>query len=169
MKLLTHISEIPKSSNCGLTIGNFDGIHIGHKKFIEECKENCQKKGLSFVVLTFVPHPLVTLQNRENFLINSYQQRREFFKDLGVDYLIEMKFSRDFSTLSPKDFLDDHIFKNGNINYLYLGHDFSFGSNKSGDHKFVDEYCEKNSVEDYIQQEYESQGDKVSSTEVRDC
>ena len=169
MKVLTDISEIDKKTNCGLTIGNFDGLHIGHKKFIQEFKSECLKRSLETVVVTFVPHPLVTLRNKENFLINSYEQRRNFFKKLKVDYFIEIDFSRDFSTLSPTNFLDQFVFKKKNIHYLYLGHDFSFGAKKKGDERFIDSYCKENKIEYYVQNEYEVDEIKVSSSETREC
>src|SRR5665647_2670391 len=146
MKILHDLQEIPKINGqyreIGLTIGNFDGVHIGHRALLKKIKAECISKNLAFVVVTFIPHPQKILQpEKERFLITSYEQRRNLLNKLGVDYLVEMKFTRDFSTLSPQDFLQDILLSYPGLKDFYLGYDFAFGANKQGGYDLVKTIC----------------------------
>lgn len=141
MQVYSTLKEIPDSVKFGLTIGNFDGVHIGHQKLLKEIQEECKSKGLDLVVMTFVPHPLAILKNERSFLLNTYEERKTLLKDHGIKHLVEVPFTRDFSTLSPTDFLDQHILVNGNIKLFFLGYDFAFGANKLGNHSFAQKHC----------------------------
>jgi riboflavin kinase/FMN adenylyltransferase len=144
MKILQSLLEIPKLNGdfpeIGLTIGNFDGVHLGHRELLKKIKETCLAKELIFVVVTFVPHPNKILRpEKERFLINSYFQRRKLLQSLGVDYLVEMNFTRDFSTLTADEFLQKHLLVYPNLKDFYLGYDFAFGANKIERLKLIDE------------------------------
>lgn len=156
-----------RKSKLGIAIGNFDGVHLGHQKFIKDAKEHCSSNNLSLVVITFNPHPRKILKAATGFLINSYVDRRSLLKACGVDHLIEIEFTRDFSTLSPGEFLDDYVLLGHGVKTLFLGYDFAFGANKTGDHKFVKDYCESRSVDFYIESQFKESGATISSTEIR--
>lgn len=129
-----------------ITIGNFDGVHLGHRHLIKSIKEKMQP-GECLAIMTFVPHPLEILGPMSGFLLNSYTERRELFEDLGVDYLLEVKFSRDFSTLSPESFLEQYISSCANVERLYLGYDFSFGANKAGTFEFAASFLASKNIQ----------------------
>lgn len=173
MKRLNSLLEIETSGAAsrpiGLTIGNFDGVHVGHRSLLKKIRKDCEKKNLGFVVLTFVPHPQKILHpERERFLLTSYEKRRRLLAELGVDYLIELGFTRDFSTLSAEEFLAGHLLNYPGLRELYLGYDFAFGANKQGDHDFVIEACQPRGIGVEIQPKYEVSGRLVSSTFIRD-
>jgi riboflavin kinase / FMN adenylyltransferase len=173
MKILHNLLDIPKLEGqypeIGLTIGNFDGVHLGHRQLLKQIKEDCAKKNLKFVVLTFVPHPQKILQpEKERFLITSYEQRRKLLKNLGVDYLVELGFTRDFSTLSPEAFLKHYLLNYPGLRDFYLGYDFAFGANKQGDFDLVKSICKPLQVEVAIQPKYEFNQKVVSSSLIRD-
>lgn len=166
MKVIHNINEIPSTSKIGVTIGNFDGVHIGHQHLLKDIRQKCDEKGLLFVVVTFVPHPQKILSpGRERFLINSYMFKRELLGKLGVDYLIEIEFNRDFSTLSPQEFLTNYLLPHPGLEDIYLGYDFAFGANKEGDFDIVRETCKNVNVT--IQPKFEFAGQTVSSTLIR--
>ncbi len=129
-----------------LTIGNFDGVHLGHQYLIASIRS---KIGSSedLAVMTFVPHPLEILGPLDSFLLNSYSDRRELFEGKGVDFLLEVKFSRDFSTLKPEEFLDRFVLSSPKVKKLFLGYDFSFGANKAGNFDFAKKYLECKGIE----------------------
>lgn len=167
MKVFKSLAELPKDLQFGLTIGNFDGVHKGHQSLLQGLKKKCLQKNLHLVVMTFVPHPLVILRNERSFLLNSYKERVELLSDLGIEYVIEIPFTRDFSTLDPAQFLDRHILINPGIQYLFLGYDFAFGANKKGDHSFVLDYCKDKVLDIEIQDKVESEVGTYSSSLAR--
>jgi riboflavin kinase/FMN adenylyltransferase len=173
MKILHRLLDIHKTDGTypaiGLTIGNFDGVHLGHRELLKKIKHDCVKKHLLFVVVTFIPHPQKILQpETEHFLINSYDKRRNLLKSLGVDILVEMGFTRDFSTLPPERFLLDHLLIYPELKDFYLGYDFAFGANKQGDFDLVKDLCKPINVEVQIQPKFEFNGKVVSSSLIRD-
>lgn len=173
MKILHNLLDIPKDKDgwpaIGLTIGNFDGVHIGHRELLKKIKSECEAKNLLFVVVTFVPHPQKILQpEKERFLISSYEQRRVLLKRLGVDVLVEMNFTRDFSTLKAEDFVSQYLLSYPNLKDFYLGYDFAFGANKEGGHDLVNAICHPKGVEVEIQPKYEFHGKVVSSSMIRE-
>ncbi len=174
MKIVPSLLDIPKQNNempgLGLTIGNFDGVHIGHRELLKKIKRDCLEKNISFAVVTFIPHPQKILKpEMERFLISSYEQRRTILKTLGVDYLVEMKFTRDFSTLTPEQFLTNHLLCFPNLKNFYLGYDFAFGANKQGGFDQVKNICRPHGVHVEIQPKFEFNNKVVSSSLIRDC
>lgn len=173
MKILHSLLDItPTGSDLpeiGLTIGNFDGVHVGHRQLLKKIKEDCTSKNLKFVVVTFIPHPQKILQpEKERFLINSYEQRRKLLSSLGVDYLIELRFTRDFSTLSPENFMKQHLLNYPKLRHFYLGYDFAFGANKQGGYDLVKKICSPLNVIVEIQPKFELRDQLVSSSLVRE-
>jgi riboflavin kinase/FMN adenylyltransferase len=173
MKILQSLLDIPKLNGTypeiGLTIGNFDGVHLGHRELLKKIKSECKEKKQLFVVVTFIPHPQKILQpEKERFLINSYDQRRDLLSSLGVDILIEMGFTRDFSTLTPESFLNDHLLVYPKLKDFYLGYDFAFGANKEGGYDLVKSLCQPLKVAIEIQPKFEFKGKVVSSSMIRE-
>jgi len=173
MKILHSLLDIPKTVQgsypaIGVTLGNFDGVHLGHRELLKKIKSDCLKKDLQFVVVTFVPHPQKILQpEKERFLINSYEHRRELLEELGVDALVELSFTRDFSTLKAEDFLKKYLVIYPELKKLYLGYDFAFGANKEGDFDLVQDVCRPLNIEIEIQPKFEREGAVVSSSLIR--
>lgn len=167
MEIYKSISDLPEGLNFGITIGNFDGVHLGHQGLVSEIKEKCSQRGLALVVVTFVPHPLVILKNERSFLLNSYRERQRLLSDLGVEYLVELDFTRDLSTLKPENFLDTHVFIREGLKFFFLGYDFAFGANKAGDHSFVKSYCKSKDVEVEVQAKKEEALGTYSSSLAR--
>ena len=167
VKDLKELKDTYNEDNIHVTIGNFDGVHLGHREFLAQIKKDCVQEHAKFVIVTFVPHPLQILKAQTGFLINTYEERRELLSDIGADYLLEIDFTRDFSTLSPEAFLEKFIFSFDGIAKIYLGHDFAFGANKSGDFHVAKNFCESKKTLLVLQKEFKVKSAAVSSTEVR--
>ncbi len=172
MEVIHRLEEIDKIQNefpaLGLTIGNFDGVHLGHQQLLQHLKQKCTDRNLKFAVITFVPHPQKIIHaERERYLISSYKQRRQYLEQSGVDYLIEIDFTRDFSTLSGEEFLDNYILTYPKIESIYLGYDFAFGANKQGSFDLVKNHCKLKHIHVEIQPKFESGGDVISSSRIR--
>jgi riboflavin kinase / FMN adenylyltransferase len=173
MIVLHDLLDIPKVNGAhppiGLTIGNFDGVHRGHQELLSRIRHDCNNKKLSFVVVTFVPHPQKILKpEKERFLINSYEQRRALLNLMGVDYLVEIGFTRDFSTQNPENFLRSHLLKYSGLRDFYLGYDFAFGANKQGGYDLVKELCAPLNIKVDIQPKFEFHDQVVSSSLIRE-
>lgn len=142
MKLIRNLQNITNLPNCALTIGNFDGIHNGHLKIIEDVKKRAKDKNLSSAILSFYPHPIAFLrkEKRENFLINSLSQKLQSFKKANIDYAIILPFNHKFSQILAKDFIEEILIKKLNVKDLTIGYDFTFGKNREGNFKSLESY-----------------------------
>lgn len=173
MKILQSLLDIPRAHDAyptiGLTIGNFDGVHLGHRELLKKIKEECVQKHLLFVVVTFIPHPhKILYPEKERFLISSYEQRRELLALMGVDYLVEIGFTRDFSTQNPEDFLQEYLLVYPELKKFYLGYDFAFGANKQGGFDLVKKLCSSRHIDVEVQPKFEINNKVVSSSLIRD-
>src|SRR5271168_3608651 len=109
MKVYHHIDEFVPLKNAVVTIGTFDGVHVGHRKIISGIEELAESAGGESVVLTFFPHPRMILHPEDESLklINTIHEKAGLLEQLGVDHLIITPFSRDFSNQSPEDYIRD--------------------------------------------------------------
>lgn len=121
-----------------VTIGNFDGVHLGHKKLIKKTKQMSQEKDLACIVVTYQPHPLQVLFPHRPFQrLCSQEELYKKLEGLGVDYLIEEPFSQKLSEMDPLEYFENFIEKPLKLKALVVGHDFSFGKGKKGDYEFL--------------------------------
>ena len=168
MQILSHLKNIDESDGpFGITLGNFDGVHRGHSAFMKFMIQDCKSLGLTPVVITFKPHPRLVLNDTKPFLITDYHERSQIFSDNGLKYLLEVEFNKNLSVMDTTRFLDDYLFCLKNIEKIYLGHDFSFGKNKSIGPDLVIKYCNENKKKYHFQDEYLFSGENVSSSRVR--
>ena len=117
-----------------VTIGTFDGVHIGHKKIIKRLINTGKSDGLKAVILTFFPHPRMVLQKDSNIkLINTIDERSAILDDLGLDYLLIKKFTKAFSRLSAEDFVKQILVDTLNAKKVIIGYDHRFGRNRNAD------------------------------------
>ncbi len=134
MKIYHHIDEFTALENAVVTIGTFDGVHIGHRKIISGICELADETGGETVILTFFPHPRMILNPEDDSLklINTISEKAELLEQLGVDHLIITPFSRDFSNLSPDDYIRDVLVKKIGTKTIVIGYDHHFGKDRSG-------------------------------------
>ena len=165
MKVINHINEIKEDFM--LTIGNFDGIHKGHQHLLSQLLKQSRYHEAKSCVVTFSPHPYEVLHpERKSFLINSYSEKENLIEKLSIDYFVSLKFTRDFSTKGPEDFISEYLESNY-LKGIYLGYDFSFGADKKGSHDLIQKYFLNRPVEVSMEKEFSLKGKNVSSTMVR--
>ena len=115
-----------------ITIGTFDGVHIGHKKIIDQLTSISTKEHLTSILLSFFPHPKMVLQNdREIKLINTITEKEELLNNLDLDYLIIKEFTKEFSRLSALEFVRDILVYKLNAKHIIIGYDHRFGRNRT--------------------------------------
>lgn len=168
MKRVEGISKSFQNKNTIVTIGTFDGVHIGHQKIIKRLITIGKEKGLKSVVLTFFPHPRMVLQKNSDIkLLNTIDERESILASLGLDQMVIKKFTKEFSNLSPRDFVKTILVDHLQAKYIIIGYDHQFGKNRSANiedlKKFGTEFDFE--VEEISAQDVEDVS--VSSTKIR--
>ena len=132
MKVYKCIEDYSGSRDSFLTIGTFDGVHVGHRAIIKNLVDDARSKNANAVVLTFFPHPRSVVNGEKNFsLIDSMDEKEDLLKNLGVDILIIHPFTSDFSKLTAQKFILEVLVKQLNISKLVIGYDHRFGKNRT--------------------------------------
>ena len=151
-----------------ITIGTFDGVHIGHQKIIKRLVKNARKHNMRAVVLTFFPHPRMVLQKDTNIkMINTIDERSQLLEQLGVDLLVVKKFTKKFSRLSAFDYVRDLLVNQLQAKRIIIGYDHHFGRNRAAN---IDDLKEFGDTFDFKVVEISAQEiDEVavSSTKIR--
>lgn len=132
METVQGISQFNSSENTAITIGTFDGVHIGHKQILERLINNAKKAKLKSTVLTFFPHPRMVLQkDAEIKLLNTLSEKQKILEKMGLDYLIVHPFTKEFSRLSSMEFVRDVLVNKLNVKSVVIGYDHRFGRNRN--------------------------------------
>lgn len=135
MKVHHSINSYSKSPSA-ITIGTFDGVHLGHQKIIKKLQSIAKKNGLQSVILTFFPHPRMVLQSAvEMKLLNTIDERQEILSDLGIDHLVIKEFTKEFAKLSAEQYAREILVNELNAKYIIIGYDHRFGKNRRADIK----------------------------------
>lgn len=141
MEIIHSLSNYKHSEKTIVTIGTFDGVHIGHQKIIEQVVKTAKKLNKKSVLLTFFPHPRMVLQKDTSIeLINTINERAELLSKTGLDYLIIHPFSKEFSSLTALDFVRDILVNQLCTSKLIIGYDHHFGKNREGNLEQLTEY-----------------------------
>ena len=173
MKLIKHIDKIEKPfKNAVITIGNFDGVHIGHQALFHEVIEKADTIDGTSIVMTFEPHPVRVLkQNGHLPLITLYEQKIELIENLGIDVLICVPFTEEFAAISAKTFVEDILLKSIGMKAIVVGKDYTFGRKREGDIDLLQTYAKNLGFEvvvaDWIQTSKNWPG-RISSTRTRE-
>lgn len=168
MKILEINDLDPALTQSVITIGSFDGIHLGHKKLMEITRDSALKLNLPSVVLTFHPHPLKVLHpGKQVHLITTFEKKAELIKAIGIDYLIYITFTPEFASMMPENFIENVIVKKLNPVRVIVGHDFGFGIGKSGNIELLDKMGKKLDFELVVVGPVKMDNKIVSSTLIR--
>lgn len=154
--------------NSAVTIGTFDGVHIGHKKIIERLILTAKENNLESVILTFFPHPRMVLQKDIGIkLINTMAERSKILEQTGLDHLVVHPFSKEFSHLTAKQYVEQMLVKCLKSQKVIIGYDHRFGKGRTADIDDLMTYGEEFNfgVEEITKQEIEDVA--VSSTKIR--
>ena len=131
MKIIKNIINYSEHKNSAVTIGSFDGIHLGHEKILKKLKKEAIKDNLLSVIITFDPHPRTILKNEKSIKsINLIEEKKDILKKFKIDIVVIHPFSKSFSKLSSLEFTRDILVKKFKIKKLILGFNHSFGKNR---------------------------------------
>ena len=125
-------AHLTEKTNTVVTIGTFDGVHIGHQKIIQRLIEVGKFKDLKPTILTFFPHPRMVLQKDANIkLLNTIDEKESIMQIFGLKNLVVEKFTKEFSRLTAKDFVENILVKKLKVKHVIIGYDHHFGRNRS--------------------------------------
>ena len=141
MKITHSISKFYPHKKSILTIGTFDGVHLGHQKILKHLIKTSRDEGKQSVLLTFFPHPRMVLQKNSNIkLINTIEEKSQLLKKINLDELVIHPFDKAFSRLTALEFVREVLVKKFNISKLIIGYDHHFGKNREGNFEQLQEY-----------------------------
>jgi riboflavin kinase / FMN adenylyltransferase len=171
MKIFKGFEEAKNIINPVVTTGSFDGVHIGHKTILNRLKMLAEKYEGESVLITFDPHPRKVLYpdtaGKDLKLINSQEEKLELLEKTGLDNLIIVEFTRDFSHITSEQFVRDLLHGILHAKVVVVGFNHHFGFNKEGDYKQLWQWREKYQFEAEEIPEQEVYHETVSSTKIR--
>jgi len=155
------------------TIGNFDGLHLGHKEIIKKMKSIGDKDNLQSLVIFTEPHAKEFFAEQKDLpeqptRISPWRDKCKRLNDNNVDYAFFLRFNKKLQRMSPEEFIDE-ILSKLNIKYLMVGDDFKFGKERSGDFDFLANWGETNEIDVARIPTYSFEDRRVSSTWIREC
>lgn len=173
MKVFNHPDQISEPfKRAVITIGNFDGVHIGHQALFHEVIEKAETIGGTSVAMTFEPHPLRVLkQNNHPPLITLIEQKTELIERTGIDVLICIPFTLEFAALSAEQFVRDLLVKKIGMKAIVVGQDYSFGKNRVGNIDLLKTYGPEYGFEVIVAGWIKSAraiAERISSTKIRE-
>ncbi len=168
MKIYNSPSLDQKHCNGVIAIGNFDGLHLGHQKVINEAKRKAEKNKIPFGAMTFEPVPVMFFNKKiKNHRINSLQQKKQQLKKFKLDFLIIIKFNKKFSSQSAEEFIKKIIFKKTKCKFLYVSKNFKFGFKRQGNIKTLKKFEKKYDFKNIVTKPFKKNNKVISSSFIR--
>lgn len=159
MKLFHSINDFRTTKKTILTLGTFDGVHIGHKKILERITQNTENGKYESLVLTFFPHPRMVLQEKSEIkLLNTISEKTKLLEQTGIENLVIHPFNESFSRLTAEEFVHTILVDQFHIHKIIIGHDHRFGRNRTAN------------IDDLIAfgKEYGFEVEQISAQEIQD-
>jgi len=169
MKIFRTLEEVPAFRHAVLTIGTFDGVHKGHQKIIEHINRMASDRGGESVILSFHPHPrmLVNPQDTSLKLITTLEEKLGLLERYGVDNVVVVPFTRQFSQLSAEAYIHDFLVGHFHPELVVIGYDHRFGNNRVGDINMLHEAAKEGAFEVFEIKQQVVDDIAVSSTKIR--
>ena len=168
MKIYYDIDSFKKVPNAVVTIGTFDGVHIGHQVILKKLVNSAKEIGGESVVVTFYPHPRQVLSSDANIrFISTQEEKISLLESLGIDNLVIINFTREFALIPSESFIKDYLVKNIHPAVLIIGYDHHFGKGRTGDFEMLDELGRQFNFKVERIEEQDIENVAVSSTKIR--
>ena len=141
MQVHKELSQLPHFNNAVITIGTFDGVHLGHQQIIKQLKETAQKINGETVIITFNPHPrsVIGTYGGHVALLNSIEEKIYLLDAAGIDHLIIVPFTKEFASKTADEYCRDFIYQHFKPHTIIIGYDHRFGKNRVGDYHLLEE------------------------------
>ncbi|HEY0678878.1 MAG TPA: bifunctional riboflavin kinase/FAD synthetase [Chitinophagaceae bacterium] len=171
MQVHRNTERLPHFRNAVVTIGTFDGVHTGHKKIIGQLKDEAKHTGGETVIITFHPHPrkVVGNDNRPIQLINTLDEKIGLLAAEGVDHLVIVPFTKEFSNQSADQYIHDFLIGKFHPHTVIIGYDHRFGHDRKGDYRLLEDYASRHEFNLKEIPEHVINSLTVSSTRIREA
>jgi riboflavin kinase/FMN adenylyltransferase len=169
MILITDLSKIEKRfTGSIITLGNFDGLHLGHQELIKKIIRRAKETGGLSMVVTFRPHPLKILAPEKcPPLISIYEEKIQLLEKLGIDVLVKIPFTLDFSAMEPRDFVKNILSDLLGVKEIYVGYNYRFGKGRKGNITMLRDLGQEFGFEVREVEQVSLEGEVISSTRIR--
>jgi len=169
MKIYTDLSNISKPfDRASVTIGNFDGVHLGHMQLFKRVVDRARANNGTSVAVTFDPHPLKVLNPKGIRLISTTEQKIELIESAGLDVLVVIPFNREVAAVTAIDFLENVLLKSIGMQELVIGYDYALGKGRQGDIHFLREQGKIKGFPVEVVPAHYIGGEIVSSSRIRE-
>lgn len=169
MKIIQNIDEITETFlNPCVTIGNFDGVHLGHQRLFEVVEQRAYHARGTSIAITFDPHPLQILKPGGIKLISTIEQKIELIELSGIDVLVIIPFDRDFAATTAESFVDEVLIRRLGVKDLFVGYDYAFGKGRTGNIDFLKCQGAEKGFSVTVIDAYYKEDVIVSSTKIRE-
>ncbi len=168
MVIYRNLDKSHYDKNSIVTVGTFDGIHLGHREIISKINELKKQGGFRSVVVTFDPHPQLILRNKSDGikLLSTTEEKIDTFDKLGIDVLYILEFTRELAETHAEEFLEKYLVNGIGLSHLVLGFDHSFGKNREGNFETISSLTSRYGFEVHKVEEFK--GDtSINSTTIR--
>ena len=170
MKSFNNVSITNNYKGSAIAIGNFDGVHKGHQKIFRLAKKFAKKNKIRFGVLTFTPLPAMFFNKKvSNYRLISEDQKFKLLKKYGANFVVSIKFNKDFSNISAEKFIKNIIYKKINPKLIFVSNNFKFGNKRKGNVNLLKKFSEKYDYRIVKITPFKCQKKMVSSTRIREC
>ena len=170
MKIIKNLNEYHEKTPLALSIGMFDGVHLGHQTIIKQLNDVAQNKGLQSAILTFWPHPRTVFNPNDDLkLLNTIEEKTYLLEKNGVQHLFLKEFDEAFRNLTGEEFVRQILVEKLNVKYLIIGHDHTFGKNRSGDFELLQQMSSECGFEVQQVEAVNFHDKNISSTQIRNA
>lgn len=166
MQLIRGLKNLHQINCCALTIGNFDGLHIGHQEIILQLKKKAKKLGLPIIIISFSNTPEDSF-NKPVARLSNFREKYFLLKSFAVDKLILIRFNKSFASITAKKFIEEIIITKLRAKYCLIGEDFRFGNNRAGNFNMLKKYSKKGNFIIEKIADIKINNKRVSSSEIR--
>ncbi|MEI7590380.1 MAG: bifunctional riboflavin kinase/FAD synthetase [Deltaproteobacteria bacterium] len=172
MQVVQDIENVPNTIKGAIaTIGNFDGVHLGHQAIFERMKADAKRDNAPIVAITFEPHPKRVISPDKNpfYLITTLNEKIALMESCGLDGAIVIPFNKEFANIDAETFVTDTLCQKLKIKKLFVGHDYTFGKNKTGNETLLKRFVNEGRFALETISAYKFDNTIISSTVIRNC
>jgi riboflavin kinase/FMN adenylyltransferase len=169
MKVYYSTDNIPAFNRAVLTIGTFDGVHLGHQQILEQLKQEAARIAGETVIITFHPHPRKVVSGTQPafHLLNTIEERIELLDKNGIDHLVVVPFTAAFAQQTPEAYIEHFLIEKFHPHTIIIGYDHRFGQGRTGNYKLLEAYCDRSGFRLMEIPPHVIDENTVSSTRIR--